>query len=134
MVSSLIKCLKAWGAGVFILGFPVLFFYGDFYLGDKIWKPFVSVLFVFFPALLLFEFVFTHLLLVSKTKQFVALVFILIISEIVFLNLPLNLTQIKYLGNWITTASLLLFVIIAAIIVLRILFPQKNLIIVQREI
>ena len=134
MVSSLIKCLKAWGAGVFILGFPVLFFYGDFYFGEKIWKTFVSVLFVFFPALLLFEFVFTRLLLVSKSKQFVVLVFILIISEIVFFYLPLNLTQVKYLGDWITIASLFLFIIIAAIFVSRILFPQKNLIIVQREI
>ena len=134
MVSSLIRCLKGWGAGVFILGFPVIFFYDNFYLGDEIWKTFVSVLFVLFPALLLFEYVFSKLVIVSKLKQFAFLVLILIISELVFFYLPLNLTQVKYLGNWITIASLFMFVIIAAIIVLRILFPQNNLIIVQREI
>ena len=134
MVARLIRCLKGWGTGVFILGFPMLFFNGDFYFGGEKWKTFVSVLLVFFPVLLLFEFLFTRLLFVSKSKQLVALVFILIISEIIFFYLPLNLTQVKYLGNWITIASLLLFVIIAAIFILRILFPHKNLIIVQKEI
>ncbi len=131
---SLIRCLKGWGAGVFILGFPVIFFNDDFYWGDEIWKTFVFVFFVFFPALLLFEFVFTRLLLFSKLKQFVVLVFVLIMSEIVFFRLPLTLTQVKFSGDFISFMPLFLSIIIAAIIVLQILFPKKSLIIVQREI
>jgi hypothetical protein len=134
MFHRLARCLKAWGTGIIIMAIPVLFFYGDFTFGSKIWNMLICLYFVLFPVLLFFDNIFHRYRLFSKGLQFVVLAVLFILSEIEFFYLPSKFSQVQYLGSWITNATLLLFAVLAAFVVSKFLFPKRKLIIVQKEI
>ncbi|NQU54040.1 MAG: hypothetical protein HQ522_16045 [Bacteroidetes bacterium] len=134
MLHRLVICLKGWGTGIVFMCFPILFFKGEFLFGAETWKMLVSLFFVLFPVLFLFENVFYRFPLFSKRLQFIVLSFLFILSEIVFFYLPWRYSQVEYLGSWLTKVTLAIFAVFAAYVVSRFLIPKRNLIIVQKEI
>lgn len=134
MFDRLIRCLKGWGTGIVIMSFPVLFFYGEFYFGNQFWKMVMTLFFVLFPVVLLFENIFFHYFRFLKGSQFIVLAILFILSEVEFFYLPWKYSQVEYSGNWIANLTFWIFAIIAAFVVVQFLIPKKKLIIVQKEI
>ncbi len=134
MVSRLVNCFKSWGIGVVFLSFPVLIIYPEVNLGDDNWKILLFACLLFLLILLLFEYIFRKYIYGLKQFRFLVLYLILIIHEIVFFYLALNLTQAANNEKWIAGVLLFLPTLIASFIILRILFPKRNLIIAQKEI
>lgn len=130
----LIRCIKCWATGTVIMGFPMLFFYSEFNIGNEIWKMLIVLFFVLFPVLFCLESIFHRYHFFSKRLQFAVLSLFFILAEIELYYLPWNFTQLEYNGNWVSSATIAAFAVIAAFVVSRILVPQKNLIIVQKEI
>ena len=134
MLRRLLRCLKAWGTGIIIMGFPVLFFNGNFLFGSKIWKMLICLFFVLFPVLLFFENIFQRYRLFSNRLQFIVLAVLFILSEIEFFYIPREFSQVEYVGNWITNSLLLFFAVLASFVVSKFLIPKQKLIIVQKDI
>ncbi|MCF6333188.1 MAG: hypothetical protein L3J11_07880 [Draconibacterium sp.] len=130
----LLRCLKCWATGTFIMGFPILFFYSEFNIENEIWKMLIDLFFVLSPVLLFLEPVFHRYHFFSKRIQFVVLSLFFIFAEIGSYYLPWDFTQLEYKGNWVSSTIIAAFAVIAAFVVSRILVPHKNLIIVQKEI
>jgi len=134
MVVRLFRCLKAWGTGILIMGFPIVFFYYRFNVGTEIWRIPVAVFLVYFPFLLLFEFFLLRYLKHSKWWRILVLIFLFILSEIEFYYLPHSFTQLTFHPDKLSVAILLLFTFFAAFIISEIMPPKTNLVIIQKEL
>ena len=134
MLKRLFKCLKGWGACIFVLMVPVLFLYPEFHFGNERWKIVLSVFYVFFPTFLLFEFTFKNYLPKARWIQTGLFSLLFLLSEIELFLLPVEYTQIQFLGTWYSEIAFVVFTIPAGFVAKRIIDPTKNLVIVQKEI
>lgn len=134
MIKRLIKCLKAWGAGIGVMGLPVVFLYPNLIVGNEVWQIPVLLFAILFPALLFFEFVSRKYLRHSYSRRILVLIILLALSEVEYYSLPFGLNQVKFELSLLPTIIMLLFTILAAAIVNEILKLTNELVIVQKEI
>lgn len=116
------------------MAFPIVFIYSEFDFGNEFWKSLLALFFVFFPVLILSDYIFQRFLIRSKRLRFIILLLLLIGSEIAFSYLPVEFTQVQYHGSSFTVLILFLFAIPAAYCVNLILQNNKEVVIIQKEI
>lgn len=129
-----INCLKAWGAGMVILGFPLVFLYPAFTIGSELWRISILLFVSYYPAILLFEFIFKKYIYISFMWRISELVFLFVLSELEIYLIPLEYSQVIVNLGLPLILTMFVFKIAAAIVVVLIVRKKKNLVIVQKEI
>ena len=134
MLFRLIKCLKAWGAGIGVMGMPWLFLKPVCVVGSNIWHIPVLLFSIFFPALLLFDFLCRKYLRHSFYYRLLVLWGLLALAELEFYSLPFHISQIKTEFANTQLIVLVFFTLLATVLLLPIMEKRRQLIIVQKEI
>ena len=134
MNKRLIKCLKAWGVGIAVMGLPVVFLYPNLIVGNEVWQILVLLFAILFPALLFFEFVSRKYLRHSYYWRALVLIVLFVLSELEFYSLPFRISQVKIEVSLLLVLLMLSFTIIAAALVIQIMKLKNDLVIVQKEI
>lgn len=134
MIKRLVKCIKAWGVGIAVMGLPVVFLYPNLIVGNEVWQIPVLLFAILFPALLFFDFVSRKYLRHSYCRRALVLIVLFVLSELEFYSIPFGISQVKIELNLLLVLILLSFTIIAAALVIQIMKLKNDLVIIQKEI
>jgi len=113
---------------------PVVYLQTEFRFGDERLLAALVFFTATFPAILLVEFVFRKQVRLSRLFQTAVLICLLVLSEIEFVALPFEVSQIQIRVNIAQLLVILLCTVVAAVVILQILSAKKNLVIIQKEI
>ena len=134
MLSRLIICIKAWGAGIGVMALPLLFLRPICVVGNNIWQIPVLLFSILFPALLIFDFLSRKYLRHSTYRRILVLTVLLVLSELEFYSLPFRINQFQIEFTFVPVLLLMFFTILAALLLVQIMKQKNNLVIIQKEI
>lgn len=130
----IVNCLKAWGAGIGILSFPVIIIYYELVGGSSSWKTLFMLLFSYIPVLLFFEVLVKKYICNFFYWQILILSFLFILLEFVQNIVLIGRTDNKFTIEVIPVLAVLFSNVIAATVIAYMSRENKAPVIIQIDI
>lgn len=129
----LLNCSKGCLWAFLIFAFPLVFFKPHFFVGNHIWITAILGLALLFQSLLIFERVVLKIIPHSRTGQFIMLLVLFFIAEIVVLVFTVKFTQIQFSYNLPFIFVTVLTPLVAALVVWQKVYFFRRPVIIQKE-
>lgn len=133
-MNRLFKCIKAWILWMLIMAIPAFIFKRAFVIEASKWNIILSIFLFSFPVLLLCENLFYKFFRYLSRFQFLILLAAFILSEFIYSNLPGSVSNVNYDETWLSNIVFIGFTVFAAGLINKLIFKQKQIVIIQKEI